>query len=91
VDGAGIDEVEEAGAAVEFGEEDGGVGLGLRGFDPVKAWTEAAVVAASFPEDPAGVTACPHRGSVPFLMDSFFLERERERERERYSVCVFKE
>lgn len=35
--GAGVDEVDEAGTAVEFGEEDGGVGLGLRGVDPMKA------------------------------------------------------
>jgi len=27
--GAGIEEVEKAGAAVELGEEDGGVGLGF--------------------------------------------------------------
>nr|GMD23525.1 hypothetical protein TorRG33x02_097470 [Ipomoea batatas] len=35
--GALVDEVDEAGAAVELGEEDGGVGLGLRGVDPMKA------------------------------------------------------
>nr|GMD27729.1 hypothetical protein TorRG33x02_097470 [Ipomoea batatas] len=35
--GALVDEVDEAGAAVELGEEDGGVGLGLGGVDPMKA------------------------------------------------------
>jgi len=45
---AGIDEVEEAGSAVEFGEEEGGVGLRFRGFDPIKTRSDAAIFAASF-------------------------------------------
>ncbi|XP_058221184.1 uncharacterized protein LOC131331315 [Rhododendron vialii] len=40
--GAGIDEVVEAGAAVEFGKEDGGIRLRIGGFDPVKAGSETA-------------------------------------------------
>lgn len=58
--GAGIDEVLEAGAAVELGEEDGGVRLGFRGFDPLEAGSDGAVVAAAFAEDSASITADPH-------------------------------
>nr|GMD00065.1 hypothetical protein TorRG33x02_097470 [Ipomoea batatas] len=57
---AGVDEVEEAGAAVEFGEEDGGVGLGVGGFDPLEARLNGAFFTATFPENPASVTAHPH-------------------------------
>lgn len=58
--GGGINEVEQAGAAVEFGEEEGGVGLGLRRVDPLKAGSDAAIVAATFPENAASVAAQSH-------------------------------
>lgn len=38
--GAGIDEINEAGTAVEFGEEESGVGLRLGGFDPLKTGSD---------------------------------------------------
>lgn len=57
---ASIDEVEEAGAAVELGKEDGGVGLGFRGLDPVKTRLDAAFFTAAFPENPASIAAHPH-------------------------------
>lgn len=59
--GAGVEEVDEAGTAVELCKEDGGVGLGLAGLDPAEAGPDGAVVAAAFPEDPAPITAQPHR------------------------------
>lgn len=57
---AGIDEVEEAGAAIKLGKEDGGVGLGFRGFDPMKARFDAAFFITAFPENPASIAAHPH-------------------------------
>lgn len=57
---AGVDEVHEAGAAVELGEENSGIGLGLGAFDPLKAWLDATAVAAAFPEDSASVATHPH-------------------------------
>lgn len=42
------DEVDEAGAAEELGEEDGGVGLRFRGLDPLKTRAEHAGLAAAF-------------------------------------------
>lgn len=35
--GSGIDEVEKASAAIEFGKKKSGVGLRVRGFDPLNA------------------------------------------------------
>lgn len=57
---AGVDEVKKPGAAVEFGKEDGGVGLGVRGFDPLEARFNGAFFTATFPENPASITAHPH-------------------------------
>ncbi|GAB2227410.1 hypothetical protein Droror1_Dr00009230 [Drosera rotundifolia] len=42
------DEVDEAGAAEELGEENGGVGLRFRGLDAVKTLAEHAGLAAAF-------------------------------------------
>ena len=47
--GAGGDEVDEAGAAVELGEEDGGMALCFGAFDPLQTRSNAAVLATSFP------------------------------------------
>lgn len=58
--GAGVDEVDKSSAAVELGQEDGGVGLRLGALDPLKARPDAAVLTASLSEDPASVTAHPH-------------------------------
>ncbi|PON43365.1 hypothetical protein PanWU01x14_274640 [Parasponia andersonii] len=60
MEGAGIDEVDEAGAAVELGEEESGVGLGLRGFDPFEAGSDGAPLAAPSPEDSASIAAQSH-------------------------------
>lgn len=70
---AGIDEIHETGAAVELGKEDGSIGLGFRGFDPLKASSDVAVVGASFAKDPTAIAARPH--------GCYFYVRERERER----------
>lgn len=61
--GAGIDEVDEAGAAVEFSEEDGGVGLGFGRFNPMKAGSQGAVLTAAFAEDSAAIAAHSHVSS----------------------------
>lgn len=41
--GTGVDEVHKASSAVEFGEENSGVGLRFRIFDPLQAWSDAAI------------------------------------------------
>lgn len=58
--GAGIDQVNEASSAVEFGEEESGVGLGLRGFDPLKTGSDGAALAAAFTKNTASITAHTH-------------------------------
>ena len=60
--GASVDEVHEAGTAVKFGEEHGGIGLGFRALDPLQARPYAAILAATFSEHPASITAHPHFG-----------------------------
>lgn len=63
--GARIDKVDEASAAVKFGEEDGGIGLKIRAFDPLKARPESAVVVTAFAKDSAAIAAHAHGvGSV---------------------------
>lgn len=58
--GAGIDEVKEASSAVEFGEEESSVGLGLRGFDPLKTGSDGAALTAAFAKNSASVAAHTH-------------------------------
>lgn len=55
--GDGGDEGDEAGAAEELGDEEGGVALSFGGFDLVEARAEHAVVAAAFAEDSATIAA----------------------------------
>lgn len=56
----GIDEVDETGSAIELGEEEGGIGLGVRGFDPLKTGSDGAALVAALAEDTAPITAEPH-------------------------------
>ena len=62
VQGSSIDEVEQASAAIEFGEEECGIGLLLSRVDPFKAWLYATLLAATFSEYPASVAAYSHGG-----------------------------
>lgn len=57
--GDGREKGHEAGAAEELGDEDGGVGLGLRALDPVQTRPEDARVAATFSKHTAPVAAHP--------------------------------
>jgi hypothetical protein len=57
---AGIDEVEEASTAIKFGEKESGIGLGIRGVDPLKAGLNGAVLPAAFAKHPAAIAAHPH-------------------------------
>lgn len=57
---AGIDEINEAGAAVELGEENGGVGLRIGGFDPLKAGSDATVFITALSKNPTSITTQPH-------------------------------
>lgn len=56
----GIDEVEKTGTAIEFGEEESGVGLRIRGFDPLKARSDRAAITATLAKNPAAIAAHPH-------------------------------
>ena len=63
---AGVDEVEEAGPAVELGEKESGLGLGLRGFDPLQTRPYRALFATPLPENSAPIAATSHYiGFVP--------------------------
>jgi hypothetical protein len=64
--GAGGDEVDEACAAVELGEEDGGVALRVGAADPLQARPDGAVVAAPLAKHAAPVAAHPHPGSFVY-------------------------
>lgn len=58
--GAGVDEVHEAGAAVKLGKKDGGIGLRIRGFDPLKARLDATVLTTALTKNPTSITAHTH-------------------------------
>jgi hypothetical protein len=55
--GDGGDEGEQAGAAEELGDEDGGVALGFGGVDPLEARAQHAGLAAALAQHPATVAA----------------------------------
>lgn len=54
------EEVEQPGAAVELGEEDGGVGLRVGALDPLQARPDGAALAAPLAQHTAPVAAHPH-------------------------------
>uniref|UniRef100_A0A804Q4T7 Uncharacterized protein n=1 Tax=Zea mays TaxID=4577 RepID=A0A804Q4T7_MAIZE len=62
--GRGGQQVEQPRAAVELGEEDGGVCLRLGAVDPLQAGADGAGVAAALAQDAAAVAAHPHLRSV---------------------------
>ena len=78
--GGGGDEVEEAGATVEFGEKDGGVGLRIRGGDPLKTRSDNTVMAAAFAKDPAAIAAHSHN------IKTFVCEERARRREEGYLI-----
>ena len=58
--GGGGDEVEEAGAAIKFGEKNGGVGLRIGGGNPLKTRSNYTVVATSFTKNPTPIATHSH-------------------------------
>lgn len=58
--GGGGDEVEEAGAAVEFGEKNGGVGLSIGRGNPLKTRSNYTVIAATFAKDSTTIATHSH-------------------------------
>lgn len=58
--GTGFNEVDEAGAAIEFGKKESSIGLSIRGFDPIKARLDDAVITAAFAQDSTPVATHPH-------------------------------
>lgn len=81
---SGGEEVEEAGTAVEFGEEEGGVGLRVRGGgidDPVivdQASPNGAIGVAPSAQDTTPITAQPHRSFVYAFLTLIYV----------FDVCV---
>lgn len=71
--GASIDEVDQTSTAIKLGKKNGGVCLGFRGFDPLKARPESAVFTAAFPEYSAPIAAHSHSICLHFFLSSFFL------------------
>lgn len=71
--GASIDEVDQTSTAIKLGKKNGGVCLGFRGFDPLKARPESAVFTAAFPEYSAPIAAHSHSICLHFFLSFFFL------------------
>lgn len=63
---------DEAGAAEELGDEDGGVGLRLRAVDPLDAGPENAGVAAPLAQHAAAVAAHLPKLYIPLFNSIFF-------------------
>lgn len=82
---AGFDEVHEAGAAVKLSKKDGGVGLRIRGFDPLKARSDGTVFTTSLTKNPTSITAHPHFRL--FLLKQKCLMRKLEREIGAGDIC----
>lgn len=74
---ASFDEVDEASAAIELGQEESGIGLRIRGFDPLKARSNGAVIAATFAQDPAAIAAHPHGFCCPVALRFRYIEKQR--------------
>ena len=55
-----VDEVHKACAAIELGEEDGGIGLRLGALDPLQTGADAAVLAAPLAQHAASIATHPH-------------------------------
>lgn len=72
----GLKEIKETSTAIELGEEEGGVGLGVRRFDPVKARPNDAVMSAAFAEDPAAIAAQSHGGRREIGGERDWIEKE---------------
>jgi hypothetical protein len=70
--GSGIDEIHEAGTAVELGEEDSGMSLSFGALDPLQARSNAAALATSFSQHSATIATHPHLCStlVKLLLSS---------------------
>ncbi|RRT37342.1 hypothetical protein B296_00029560 [Ensete ventricosum] len=73
---AGVDEVEEGGAAVKHCEEESGIGLGLGVLDPLQARADGASIAASLPQHPASMTSSS--SSFSMAKQSLGVEEEGE-------------
>lgn len=58
--GSGFNEVDKAGAAIEFGEKESSIGLGIGRFDPIKARFDGAIITATFSKDPTAIATHPH-------------------------------
>ena len=55
-----IDEVHESSTTVEFSKEEGGIGLGIGIFDPLKARFHTTIITTALAEDSAAITTRPH-------------------------------
>lgn len=55
-----VDEVHEPSTAVEFSKEEGGIGLGIWIFDPLKARFYTTIITTALAKNSAAITARPH-------------------------------
>jgi hypothetical protein len=57
---ASIDEVHESSTTVEFSKEEGGIGLGIGSFNPLKARFYTTIITTALAKDSATITTHPH-------------------------------
>lgn len=59
---ASVDEIHEASTAIKLSEENSGVGLRLRGFDPLKTRPDATTFTAPFSKNSTTIATHTHFG-----------------------------
>lgn len=59
-----IDEVDQASTTIEFGKEEGSVGLGLRSVDPLEAWPYGTILTTTFAENATPIATQLHGDCV---------------------------
>lgn len=67
----GFDEVKKTSPTIELGEEEGGIGLGVCGFDPLKAWSYGAIMVATFSQHPTPIAADSHYSFICLQVYSY--------------------
>lgn len=77
--GNGRDEGHESCSTEELGDEDGGVGLGLSGVDPLEAGSENARLAASLSENSAAVTTHLSKEKIFRIKRKAFRRKDRNK------------
>ncbi|CAL5355352.1 unnamed protein product [Camellia sinensis] len=85
----GGDEGHEAGATEELGDEDSGVALRFRGVDPLKAWSEDTVFAATLSKNSTSIATHDYKLNISdssYKRGNEFGSQTQKLERE---ICVY--